>query len=136
MRSFRNRLASVSGETERFVTHSMDIAGRLQLYIDSEGINQKLLAKRLARKESEVSKWMSGEHNFTIATISKLEATLEIEIIPYWERKLDHEDDFLKITLHTFAASYISSRPSVYFTEEGEFDTHKTANIALMEFSE
>jgi transcriptional regulator with XRE-family HTH domain len=41
-----------------------------------KGISQRQLAELLGKRESEVSKWMRGTHNFTIKTIAKLEAVL------------------------------------------------------------
>ena len=42
---------------------------------------QKELSEKLGKKEAEISKWLSGSHNFTLRTISKLEAALSIKII-------------------------------------------------------
>jgi hypothetical protein len=35
----------------------------------------------MGKQEAEISKWLSGSHNFTIATIIKIETALEDEII-------------------------------------------------------
>ena len=40
----------------------------------AEGLSKKQFAESLGRRPSEISKWLSGEHNFTIATLSKLGA--------------------------------------------------------------
>ncbi|WP_275441315.1 helix-turn-helix domain-containing protein [Lepagella muris] len=39
-------------------------------------MRQKDLASMLDKKESEISKWMRGTHNFTIETISQIEKVL------------------------------------------------------------
>ena len=46
------------------------------LYIVQRGLRQKDLASMLDKKESEISKWMRGTHNFTIETISQIEKVL------------------------------------------------------------
>jgi len=39
------------------------------------------LAVRLKKKDSEISKWLSGRHNFTLKTIAQLEENLQTSII-------------------------------------------------------
>lgn len=41
-----------------------------------KGYKQKDLAEKLGKKESEISKWMRGTHNFTIETLSFIETAL------------------------------------------------------------
>lgn len=36
------------------------------------GYSKKQFAEKLGRRPSEVTKWLSGEHNFTIATLAML----------------------------------------------------------------
>jgi transcriptional regulator with XRE-family HTH domain len=38
------------------------------------GLSKKQFADALGRKPSEVTKWLSGEHNFTLKTIASLSA--------------------------------------------------------------
>ena len=47
----------------------------------SKNMTQKNLADMLGKKESEISKWMSGTHNFTLKTIAKIESVLNVCII-------------------------------------------------------
>jgi len=44
-------------------------------------MSQKQLADSLKKYEAEISKWLSGTHNLTLKTISKLESVLPINII-------------------------------------------------------
>ena len=46
-----------------------------------KGWNQANLAKAMGKKEAEVSKWLSGNHNFTISTLARIETALEEDII-------------------------------------------------------
>jgi transcriptional regulator with XRE-family HTH domain len=39
-------------------------------------MDQKELAKALGKNESEISKWMSGSHNFTLKTVARIEEIL------------------------------------------------------------
>ncbi len=60
---------------------SMDIAQQIDDIIRKDGIKQAELAKKLGKHESEISKWLSGNHNFTLKTLAKLEDILEERII-------------------------------------------------------
>ena len=46
-----------------------------------QGMKQRDLAKALGKTETEVSRWLSGTHNLTIATIAKIAAVLGDDII-------------------------------------------------------
>ena len=44
--------------------------------MERKNINQNTLAKMLGKTPSEISKWLSGTHNFTLKSIQKLESIL------------------------------------------------------------
>ena len=44
-------------------------------------MNQKDLAEKLNKRPSEISKWLSGTHNFTIYTLYDIAKTLNVEVI-------------------------------------------------------
>lgn len=46
-----------------------------------KGLTQKDLAKQLHKRESEISKWLTGRHNFTMQTIAKIETALDCQLI-------------------------------------------------------
>ncbi len=62
------------------IRHRVDllflIVDRIQSILQERGLKQKDLAEMLGKKESEISKWMRGTHNFTIDTISSIENVL------------------------------------------------------------
>ena len=57
------------------------IAARINDILKRKGWNQANLAKAMGKKEAEVSKWLSGNHNFTISTLARIETALEEDII-------------------------------------------------------
>lgn len=75
------RRAKVSPEVRRRVDLSFLIADRIHDILKEKGLKQKDLAKMLGKKESEISKWMRGTHNFTIETITSIESVLGIPIL-------------------------------------------------------
>lgn len=64
-----------------FVRKHSDIAVRVYQLLQEKGWSQKDLANKLDKTQSEISKWLNGEHNFTLKSIAKLEAELGAEII-------------------------------------------------------
>ena len=63
-------------ESKLMIDHSFMIVDRIDEIMKKKNISQYNLAKMLGEKESEINKWMSGTHNFTIKTIAKLETVL------------------------------------------------------------
>ena len=68
-------------EVSRRVDLFLDIVYRIDGILKRKGWTQADLAKAMGKKESEISKWLGGGHNFTIATIAKIEAALGEDII-------------------------------------------------------
>ncbi|GGM95626.1 hypothetical protein GCM10010967_31340 [Dyadobacter beijingensis] len=64
----------------KFIGTSFDISDRIHEVLEAKGISQKDLAEMLGKKESQVSKWLSGTHNFTIKTLALLEVKLGVPI--------------------------------------------------------
>ena len=63
-------------EVKRFIDHSFSIVDRIAAILNRKDISQRTLAEMMGKRESEISKWMRGTHNFTIKTIAKLESVL------------------------------------------------------------
>ena len=66
-------LDSIPSYEKRANRISNDIAAQIYKYMKECNINQRQLAEKLGKKESEISKWLNGNHNFTIETIAKIE---------------------------------------------------------------
>lgn len=85
--TLQNKLNKIRQETlqevKLMIDHSFVIVDRIDEIMRQKGISQKVLADRLGKRESEVSKWMRGTHNFTIKTIAKLEIALEEPILQF-----------------------------------------------------
>ena len=60
---------------------SVSIANRIYEILEEKGMSQKDLAIALGKTETEVSRWLSGTHNLTIATIAKISVALGQDII-------------------------------------------------------
>ncbi|GEM_PF-687984 len=58
------------------VGYSFDTAKVLHDVLKEKGWTQAEFANRLGKRESEVSKWLSGVHNFTTRTFAKISETI------------------------------------------------------------
>lgn len=76
-----NRRKSVAPEVRRRVDLSFMIVDRISEVLHDRGLRQKDFASMLGKKESEISKWMRGTHNFTLDTITHIENVLGVEIL-------------------------------------------------------
>jgi plasmid maintenance system antidote protein VapI len=82
LKNFQKVIAETPQEIDAFVTTSMDILERIHELLDEKfDGKQKLLAEKLGKSEAEISKWINGVQNFTLKTISKLEAAFGAKII-------------------------------------------------------
>lgn len=63
------------------VNLSFEIADRIADILKRQNLSQRDFAKKIKRSEAEVSRWLSGTHNFTLATIAKISAVLGESII-------------------------------------------------------
>ncbi len=78
---FGESLEQMEPESRIFVDKSLAIAHYLQLLLQQKGLRQKDLADMLGKSEPEISKWLTGMQNYTLRTLSKLEAALGSDII-------------------------------------------------------
>ena len=73
--------ATIPLEMKLQMEMSVAIANRIYDILESKGMSQKDMAILLGKTETEVSRWLSGTHNFTIATICKITAALKENIL-------------------------------------------------------
>jgi transcriptional regulator with XRE-family HTH domain len=61
----------------------MENKGEVWIYelLEEKGWTQKDLAAKLDKSPSEISKWLSGEHNLTLRTLTRLEVELGEDLI-------------------------------------------------------
>lgn len=85
------RRQKVNPEIRRMVDLSFRIVDRIHDILKDKGLKQKDLALRLGKKESEISRWMRGTHNFTIDTLISIEDVLGEPIIDVCHTEMTHE---------------------------------------------
>ena len=77
-----DRRKSISPDIEIYLRQSFEIADRIHNILQDQNKDQKYLAEILGKKESEISKWLTGTHNFTIKTLAKIQVALGEKIFP------------------------------------------------------
>ena len=78
---FRKCLAAIPEEQKAEFEISYGIAERISEILKSQNLTQKEFAGRMHKRESEISKWLTGRHNFTLHTITKIESVLKCKLI-------------------------------------------------------
>jgi transcriptional regulator with XRE-family HTH domain len=80
---FRQLLKEVSPENKQYVRKNLDIANQVIDILDTHPTikTRKALAEALGKEPSEISKWLSGLHNLTLESITKMEVALGCDII-------------------------------------------------------
>lgn len=80
-KKLENRRKNIPNDVDIFVSNSFQIVDRIFEILEKKELEQKDLAKLLNKSESEISKWMTGTHNFTLRTLSKIKDVLKEDII-------------------------------------------------------
>ncbi len=70
--SFRQMVATVPTEIKHEVDLEFAISNRIYELMTKRGLSKVEFAQALGKRPSEVTKWLSGQHNFTLRTISLL----------------------------------------------------------------
>lgn len=74
-------LEHIPKEIRTRVDLSMDISDRIANVLEERGMTQKDFARLMGKTEAEVSRWLAGRHNFTLATLAKISSALDADII-------------------------------------------------------
>lgn len=91
---FEKCLKTVSPAVRAEVRLNMDIINRIHDILEEKHMTQRELAAKMGKRESEISRWLSGERGFTTSTIAKISAALgepivEVPISRYQDAETD-----------------------------------------------
>jgi len=68
-------------EIERVqVETKFNLANALEALLKNKGISKSEFAAKMGKSPSEISKWMSGKHNFTIDTLMEIAHALKVDL--------------------------------------------------------
>jgi transcriptional regulator with XRE-family HTH domain len=83
-------LKSTPKDVEIFVDLYADLLVRINQLLRENKISKKELAEKMDKKPSEISKWLCGEHNFTLRSLAKLSAELGEPLLEVPKKKAQH----------------------------------------------
>ena len=69
---FNELVASVPKDVKAELDLSFAISNRIYELMTERGLTKKQFADAIGKRPSEITKWLSGQHNFTIRTLSQL----------------------------------------------------------------
>ena len=73
--------STISPETKMQMELSVAIANRIYDILEEKGMTQRDFARLMGKTETEVSRWLSGTHNMTLATLCKISIALGENIL-------------------------------------------------------
>ena len=77
---FDQIIADTPPELKKQLDMSFAIADKLDATLKERGMNQKEFAHMIGHTQAEVSRWLSGTHNFTLATLAKISVALGVNL--------------------------------------------------------
>ena len=81
--------STISPEMKLQMELSVAIPNRIYDILEEKGMSQKEFARLMGKTETEVSRWLSGTHNLTMATICKISAALNADVVKVADRDLE-----------------------------------------------
>lgn len=98
----------ITPEIRKQVDMSFRIANNIYAVLERRGMDQKDLARLMRKNESEISKWLSGTHNFTLRTIASISEALGEDIL--FEEK--HVDNYIVVDVRAQFATFRNKKLS------------------------
>ncbi|MBQ9218486.1 MAG: helix-turn-helix transcriptional regulator [Muribaculaceae bacterium] len=77
---FDQIVAETPPELKKQLDMSFAIADKLDAALKERGLTQKEFAHMIGHTQAEVSRWLSGTHNFTLATLAKISVALGVNL--------------------------------------------------------
>ena len=93
-----NMIHEISPAEQKSTDRKMMLAARIYNTMKAKGIKNGQLAAILRRKPSEITKWLSGTHNFTIETLWEIGDVLGIKLINIEEQEEKQQQFELRAT--------------------------------------
>lgn len=77
----KNMVKEMPEDIKLFSSIYAELTLRINEALQAQGLTQKDLADKLDKRPSEISKWLKGEHNFTLRSLCKLQCELGTKLI-------------------------------------------------------
>ncbi len=77
----REMVGQVSPEIKEEINLSFAISNKIDVLMQERGLSKKQFADQIGKRPSEITRWLSGQHNFTVSTLAMLSAFFGKSII-------------------------------------------------------
>lgn len=74
-------IAAVPEQTRKQYDYSEAIASRICRLMKEHGMSQRELARLTGKRPSDVTRWLTGSHNFTLATLATISTALGEDLV-------------------------------------------------------
>lgn len=78
---FKEAVGNIPPEIQKQVDMSMAVSDTIARILSERHLSQKDFAKMMGKTETEVSRWLAGRHNFTLATLAKISTVLGEDLL-------------------------------------------------------
>ena len=84
---------SIPEKTKENISKRMGLAAQIDDALQKRGFTNQEFAFMMGKKPSEISRWLSGTHNFTTETLWEIERVLNIQLLTSSKPYEVHETD-------------------------------------------
>jgi len=112
---FQAVLDQTPKDVKIFVDLYGDLVVRINELLAEKGIKRRELAEKLEKKPSEISKWLGGEHNFTLRSLAKLSAELGEPLLEVPRRTTQYK--FIEYGTFSNTRTYVEYNRTEYQTQ-------------------
>lgn len=78
---YREMIKQVPPEIKEEIDLSFAISNKIDTLMRERGLSKKQFADELGKRPSEITRWLSGQHNFTVSTLAMLSSFFGKSII-------------------------------------------------------
>ena len=94
--AYLKAMKEIPSDIQKDVIKSIDIANEIYKTLKEKEMSSADLARLLNKSESEISKWLTGTHNFTFKTIKKIEVALGEDLLITKSQKIQEYEEIIK----------------------------------------
>ena len=80
-KAYSRMVAAVPDNVRREINLSFDISGKIEALMKERGLSTMELANAMGKSPAMIGKWLSGQYNFSLATISDISSFFGKDII-------------------------------------------------------
>ena len=110
----KKMMLEVKPETLRKTRKRMLIAAAIAEALKDKGWSKKQFAEAMGKKPPEISKWLSGTHNFNLDTLMAIEQVLDIELIRVEDKAASQP------VYHVYLEFPVAAQSKSSYTQPGE----------------